>query len=116
MVASLGCPLRYRLPDFIIRTSHHPPSVTKPLLEVADLRTQFESEEGVIRAVNGVSFTVDEGSVLGIVGESGCGKSVTALSIMRLIDPPGRVTSGQAIFHDEESERDRVTHEMPSFP
>ncbi|MDT5271519.1 MAG: peptide/nickel transport system ATP-binding protein [Acidobacteriota bacterium] len=80
--------------------------MTKPLLEVADLRTQFESEEGVIRAVNGVSFTVDEGRVLGIVGESGCGKSVTALSIMRLIDPPGRVTSGKVLFHDDGSVRD----------
>jgi oligopeptide/dipeptide ABC transporter ATP-binding protein len=60
----------------------------------------------VIRAVNGVSFTVDEGRVLGIVGESGCGKSVTALSIMRLIDPPGRVTSGKVLFHDGGSERD----------
>jgi oligopeptide/dipeptide ABC transporter ATP-binding protein len=80
--------------------------VTKPLLEVADLRTQFETGEGLIRAVNGVSFTVDEGSVLGLVGESGCGKSVTALSIMRLIDPPGRVTSGKVLFHDNGSERD----------
>jgi oligopeptide/dipeptide ABC transporter ATP-binding protein len=80
--------------------------VTKPLLEVADLRTQFESEEGAVRAVNGVSFTVDEGRVLGLVGESGCGKSVTALSIMRLIDPPGRVTSGKVLFNDDGSERD----------
>jgi oligopeptide/dipeptide ABC transporter ATP-binding protein len=83
--------------------------VTKPLLEVADLRTQFELEEGVIRAVNGVSFTVDEGSVLGIVGESGCGKSVTALSVMRLVEPPGRVTSGRALFHDGGSARDLLT-------
>jgi oligopeptide/dipeptide ABC transporter ATP-binding protein len=83
--------------------------VTKPLLEVADLCTQFDLEQGVIRAVNGVSFTVDEGSVLGIVGESGCGKSVTALSIMRLIDPPGRVTSGKALFHDDGGSRDLLT-------
>jgi oligopeptide/dipeptide ABC transporter ATP-binding protein len=109
VVAPPGCSPRRRLPDFIICTSHHPPSVTKPLLEVADLRTQFASEEGVIRAVNGVSFTVDEGSVLGIVGESGCGKSVTALSIMRLIDPPGRVTSGKVLFNDDGSERDLLT-------
>jgi oligopeptide/dipeptide ABC transporter ATP-binding protein len=80
--------------------------VTKPLLEVVDLHTQFELEQGVIRAVNGVSFTVDEGRVLGIVGESGCGKSVTALSIMRLIDPPGHVTSGKALFHDDGNARD----------
>ena len=83
--------------------------MTKPLLEVADLRTQFELEEGVVHAVNGVSFTVDEGRVLGLVGESGCGKSVTALSIMRLIDPPGRITSGQVLFHDDGRARDLLT-------
>jgi len=83
--------------------------MTKPLLEVSDLKTQFKLEQGVIRAVNGISFTVDEGSVLGIVGESGCGKSVTALSLMRLIDPPGQVTSGQALFHDDGSARDLLT-------
>ena len=75
--------------------------MTKPLLEVADLCTQFDLSQGVIRAVNDVSFTVDEGSVLGIVGESGCGKSVTALSIMRLLEPPGRVTRGRVLFHDD---------------
>jgi len=83
--------------------------VTKPLLEVADLCTQFDLEQGVIRAVTSVSFTVDEGSVLGIVGESGCGKSVTALSIMRLVDPPGHVTSGKALFHDDGIARDLLT-------
>ena len=83
--------------------------MTKPLLEVADLCTQFDLEQGVIRAVTSVSFTVDEGSVLGIVGESGCGKSVTALSIMRLVDPPGHVTSGKALFHDDGIARDLLT-------
>ena len=61
------------------------------LLEVQDLRTQFHTQDGVVKAVNGVSFTLDEGESLGIVGESGCGKSVTSLSIMRLIpQPPGQ--------------------------
>ncbi|MBA3240747.1 MAG: ABC transporter ATP-binding protein [Acidobacteria bacterium] len=83
--------------------------MTKPLLEVADLCTQFNLEQGVSRAVNGVSFTVDEGSVLGIVGESGCGKTVTALSIMRLVDPPGQVTSGKALFHDDGRTCDLLT-------
>ncbi len=69
-----------------------------PLLEVEDLRTQFKTREGEVHAVDGVSFTVEEGSVLGIVGESGCGKSVTALSIMGLVQSPGRVVSGSIRF------------------
>jgi oligopeptide/dipeptide ABC transporter ATP-binding protein len=74
----------------------------KILLEVENLQTQFNSA----KAVNGVSFTIEEGSVLGIVGESGCGKSVTALSIMRLIEPPGEISGGKVIFHDEDKEID----------
>jgi len=58
------------------------------LLEVRDLRTYFFTEEGVVKAVDGVSFHVRRGEILGLVGESGCGKSVTSLSIMRLITPP----------------------------
>ncbi|MDQ3747780.1 MAG: ABC transporter ATP-binding protein [Acidobacteriota bacterium] len=72
------------------------------LLEVENLQTQFNSA----KAVNGVSFAIEEGSVLGIVGESGCGKSVTALSIMRLIKPPGEISDGKVIFHDEDKEID----------
>src|SRR5438093_13568189 len=59
------------------------------LLEVENLRTYFKTEAGVARAVDGVSFTLEEGESLALVGESACGKSVTALSIMRLIEPPG---------------------------
>jgi oligopeptide/dipeptide ABC transporter ATP-binding protein len=70
-----------------------------PLLEVDDLRTHFFTREGVVRAVDGVSFSVDAGRTLGIVGESGCGKSVTALSIMRLLpQPPARIVSGSIRF------------------
>ncbi|MFK8040802.1 ABC transporter ATP-binding protein [Congregibacter sp.] len=66
-----------------------------PILEVDGLVTEFETDEGVVRAVDGVSFTVDPGKTVGIVGESGCGKSVTALSIMRLLPQPmGRVVGG----------------------
>jgi oligopeptide/dipeptide ABC transporter ATP-binding protein len=69
------------------------------LLEVNDLRTQFFTREGVVRAVDGVSFAVEKGKTLGIVGESGCGKSVTALSIMGLIPkPPAKIVSGEVVF------------------
>ena len=70
-----------------------------PLLDVKDLRTQFFTQDGVVRAVNGVSFHVNQGETLGIVGESGCGKSVSVLSVMRLIpQPPGRIVGGEVIF------------------
>ena len=70
----------------------------EPLLEVRDLRTWFHTRHGVAKAVDGIDFHVDRGEVLGIVGESGCGKSVTALSAMRLVPPPGRVESGEVRF------------------
>ena len=73
------------------------------LLDVRDLRTQFATQEGIVKAVDGVSFHLDEGEVLGLVGESGCGKSVSALSLMRLIpDPPGRIVGGQAFFEGQD--------------
>ena len=73
------------------------------LLEVRDLRTQFLTHEGTVRAVDGVSFHLDEGEVLGLVGESGCGKSVSALSVLRLIpDPPGKIVGGQAFFEGQD--------------
>src|SRR5262245_11105770 len=69
------------------------------LLEVKDLQTHFFTREGVVRAVDGVSFQVDKGKTLGIVGESGCGKSVTALSIMRLLpEPPAKIVGGSVDF------------------
>jgi len=73
------------------------------LLQVRDLKTQFFTEEGVVRAVDGVSYDVEEGETLGLVGESGCGKSVSALSILRLIpNPPGKIVGGEIFFegHD----------------
>ncbi|HHV93982.1 MAG TPA: ABC transporter ATP-binding protein [Firmicutes bacterium] len=73
------------------------------LLEVKDLRTQFFTEQGVVKAVDGVSFTIKKGKVLGIVGESGCGKSITALSIMRLLpEPRGKIVSGTITFYPPE--------------
>jgi oligopeptide/dipeptide ABC transporter ATP-binding protein len=69
-----------------------------PLLEVRNLKTYFFTEDGVVKAVDGVDITVGRGEVLGLVGESGCGKSVTALSIMRLIGIPGKVVEGEIFF------------------
>lgn len=71
---------------------------SKPLLEVKGLKTYFFTEDGVVKAVDGVDFDVLPGEVLGLVGESGCGKSVTSFSIMRLVGPPGKVVDGQIIF------------------
>jgi oligopeptide transport system ATP-binding protein len=70
-----------------------------PLLEVRDLRTEFHTGAGLVRAVDGISYTVEAGETVAIVGESGSGKSVEALSILRLIpDPPGRIVSGEVLF------------------
>jgi len=71
------------------------------LLEVKDLTTYFHTEEGVVRAVEGVSFELYEGEVLGLVGETGCGKSVTALSILQVVRPPGKIEEGTIIFNGE---------------
>lgn len=72
------------------------------LLEVNNLETQFPTRAGLVKAVNDVSFYVDEGELLGLVGESGCGKSITALSVMRLIAPPGKIAGGSIKFKGEE--------------
>jgi oligopeptide transport system ATP-binding protein len=73
------------------------------LLEVRDLRTYFETEDGIVKAVDGISFALKRGETLGIVGESGSGKSVTNLSIIRLIsDPPGKIVSGEIVFNGQD--------------
>ncbi len=73
--------------------------MAEPLLNVEDLRTYFSTEEGIVKAVDGVSFKVNAGERRGVVGESGCGKSVTAMSIMRLIEPPaGEIVTGRIEF------------------
>lgn len=70
------------------------------LLDLKDLITRFYTDDGVVHAVNGISYKMDDGETLGVVGESGCGKSVHALSIMRLIQsPPGKIESGEVFFH-----------------
>ena len=73
------------------------------LLEVKDLKTSFYTFEGVVKAVDGITYEVNAGETLGLVGESGCGKSVSALSLMRLIpDPPGKITDGEILFEGED--------------
>jgi oligopeptide/dipeptide ABC transporter ATP-binding protein len=79
------------------------------LLEIRNLRTYFKTDEGIAKAVDGVDLKVIRGETLGLVGESGCGKSVTALSIMRLVpDPPGKIMGGEIIFALPESEMRRI--------
>src|SRR3989337_3063841 len=74
-----------------------------PLLQVRDLKTHFFTDDGVVKAVDGISYDVEEGETLGLVGESGCGKSVSALSLLRLIpNPPGRIVGGEVIFEGED--------------
>jgi oligopeptide transport system ATP-binding protein len=71
-----------------------------PLLDIRNLSTRFYTQDGVVHAVNGISYVLEEGEILGIVGESGCGKSVSMLSVMRLIpDPPGKIEDGEVIFY-----------------
>lgn len=70
----------------------------EPILKVSNLKTYFHTDEGVVKAVDGVDFHVNPGEIVGLVGESGCGKSVTSLSIMRLISKPGKVRAGEILF------------------
>ncbi|CAN5881794.1 ABC transporter ATP-binding protein [soil metagenome] len=80
-----------------------------PVLDVSDLKTHFATQDGVVHAVNGVSFKLNRGEFLGVVGESGSGKSVTMMSLLRLIPmPPGKIVSGMAVFED----RDLITMDL----
>lgn len=77
--------------------------MTEKLLVVNNLKTVFSTDEGVVPAVDNVSFTLDDGETLAIVGESGCGKTVTSLSLLRLIpDPPGKITEGEILYRDND--------------
>ncbi|HEY0421979.1 MAG TPA: ABC transporter ATP-binding protein [Rhodopila sp.] len=83
-------------------------TATDPLLRVRDLRVSFKLDEGTVRAVDGLSFDVFPGQVVGIVGESGCGKSVTVKAILQLIEPPGQITSGQIRYRQDNETIDLV--------
>src|SRR5215207_4057168 len=74
----------------------------RPLLEVKGLRTSFFTRDEVVRAVDGIDFHVDRGEIMGLVGESGCGKSVTSLSVMRLVARPGRIEAGDVLFDGQD--------------
>ena len=77
--------------------------MTRPLLEVDNLKTYFFTKRGVVKAVDGVSFSVKEGEIVGIVGESGCGKSMTCLSLLRLVpQPAGRIVDGRILLNEED--------------
>jgi oligopeptide transport system ATP-binding protein len=74
-----------------------------PLLEVQDLTTRFHTLDGVVHAVHGISYVLEEGEALGIVGESGCGKSVSVLSVSGLIpEPPGKIIAGQVLYQGQD--------------
>src|SRR3954462_13347676 len=79
-------------------TAIEPVNAAQPLLSVRNLRVSFAMDEGLVRAVDGTSFDVMPGQVLGVVGESGCGKSVTMRAILQLVDRPGRITGGEIHF------------------
>jgi len=74
------------------------------LLEIDDLATYFYTETGIVRAVDGVSFDIKRGEIVGMLGESGCGKSVTGYSILHLINAPGKIVGGQMLFHRGEND------------
>jgi peptide/nickel transport system ATP-binding protein len=87
--------------------------MAEPILEVKDLKTYFTQDEGVVRAVDGASFALQQGKTLGIVGESGCGKSVTARSILRIVERPGRIEGGEIWLRRADGSRTDLTRLDP---
>ena len=89
--------------------------MTRPLVEIKNLQTHFFTDEGVVKAVEDVTLTIPRGGTLGLVGESGCGKSVTAMSVIRLVSNPGRIVGGQILFHDKDETVDLATLPEPEM-
>ena len=89
---------------------------SSPILSVRDLKTYFFADEGITRAVDGASFDVYAGRTLGIVGESGCGKSVTARSILRIVERPGRIESGEIIWRQPSSNGRAAELDLTKLP
>ena len=73
--------------------------MNEPLIEVKNLRVEFDVRAGVVKAVDGLTMTINRGKTLGVIGESGCGKSVTARAILNMIPKPGKITNGEIIYH-----------------
>lgn len=107
-------------PTLTVSPVVHPEPDTAPILSVRDLKTYFRLDEGIVRAVDGVSFDVFAGRTLGIVGESGCGKSITARSILGIVDRPGRIEAGEVwlrrVSSDGSSERIDLAALPPEGP
>ena len=79
-----------------------PTDNSQPLLEIDGLRTYFFTRDGVVKAVDGVDLTINRGEILGLVGESGCGKSVTAFSVLQLVSEPGKIVEGEVRFEGDD--------------
>jgi oligopeptide/dipeptide ABC transporter ATP-binding protein len=97
----LGASMAETVVEEIVPASARKPKKERgaqPLLQVKGLRTSFYTRDGIVKAVDGIDFDVDRGEIMGLVGESGCGKSVTSLSIMRLVGSPGRIEGGEILF------------------
>jgi oligopeptide/dipeptide ABC transporter ATP-binding protein len=90
--------------ELVPRSARRPkiPQGSTPLVEIRGLHTTFHTRDGVVRAVDGIDLHVDRGEIMGLVGESGCGKSVTSLSVMRLVASPGRIESGEILFDGQD--------------
>jgi peptide/nickel transport system ATP-binding protein len=92
-------PIHTRPEESPVQTTSPPTQATQPLVDVSNLHVHFKLDEGTVHAVNGVSFTIPAGKTLGVVGESGCGKSVTARAIMRIVRHPGRIVDGTVTYY-----------------
>ncbi|MBE9508457.1 MAG: ATP-binding cassette domain-containing protein, partial [Chloroflexi bacterium] len=73
--------------------------MSEPLVEVKDLKVEFDVRDGIVHAVDGATFTINRGQTLGVIGESGCGKSITAKTILQMVPKPGKVTQGEILYH-----------------